>query len=246
MAQTPYPSALLNELHNLFPAFLYDSQQFQTVPQVMSYIDTQMRRYFDVYSNNRNAYLSQTHPTTPIRPIRRQNRYSPPPIRRQRTEHIAQTPSYESENEDDNNTLTPLVTELILGLLRGSQNQATQNTTTHTLNIPGWGGVPVNMNTWMEPIPVPPSAQVLQTNTTVVELASPLTDNCSICQDSMEPGTMIRSINHCGHSFHRNCIDVWFQSNVRCPTCRHDIRIVSTQGQRQPLSQQHLPSSNAL
>jgi len=245
MAQNPYPSSLLNELHNYFPAFLYDSQQFQTVPHVMSYIDTQMRRNFDVYSNNRNAYLAQTYPSTPTRPLHRQDRYSPPPVRRRRTEPIVQTPSYESENEDDINTLTPVVTELILGLLRGSQNQATQNTTTHTLNIPGWGGVPVNMNTWMEPIPIRPSAQVLQTNTSVYVLLSPLTDNCSVCQDSMETGATIRSINHCGHAFHRNCIDVWFQTNVRCPTCRHDVRIVSPQPQPQPQQQQQ-PSSNAL
>jgi hypothetical protein len=29
--------------------------------------------------------------------------------------------------------------------------------------------------------------------------------------------------------FHQTCIDAWFERNVRCPMCRHDIREQTTQ-----------------
>ncbi len=49
-------------------------------------------------------------------------------------------------------------------------------------------------------------------------------DNCSICVESINPNTEVRRINHCRHTFHRACIDTWFDRNVRCPNCRYDIR----------------------
>jgi hypothetical protein len=32
-------------------------------------------------------------------------------------------------------------------------------------------------------------------------------------------------MNVCHHTFHKSCIDTWFQENVHCPVCRHDIRL---------------------
>ena len=61
-------------------------------------------------------------------------------------------------------------------------------------------------------------------NTTMITTASTQNDNCAICQDEIEEGQYMRTINHCRHSFHQECIDTWFQRNVRCPSCRHDIR----------------------
>ena len=37
-------------------------------------------------------------------------------------------------------------------------------------------------------------------------------------------GEQVRTLTHCGHRFHVLCIDNWFQRNVHCPLCRHDIR----------------------
>jgi hypothetical protein len=31
-------------------------------------------------------------------------------------------------------------------------------------------------------------------------------------------------IKQCGHTFNQEAITNWFQSNVRCPVCRYDIR----------------------
>ena len=217
-SQGPYPSALLNEVHTYFPALLYDSDNFNTVPQLMSYVQRQMSRNFDVYSNNRNQYLEQVYPRTPVNQVRRQSTYPPPPAaRRQRINETSPLmTTVEESDEEDIASMTPAIAELIVNLLRSPPT---------TQRIPGWGG---NLHTWLEPIPVRPSAQVLQTNTSVSVLSSNLTDNCSICQDSMETGATVRKINHCSHTFHRTCIDTWFITNVHCPTCRHDVRALQT------------------
>jgi hypothetical protein len=46
--------------------------------------------------------------------------------------------------------------------------------------------------------------------------------NCSICQDSVLSGGVF--LRGCSHVYHRTCIQTWFQSSVRCPVCRRDIR----------------------
>jgi hypothetical protein len=38
----------------------------------------------------------------------------------------------------------------------------------------------------------------------------------------------MRTLTHCNHYFHKNCIDVWFESHVHCPICRYDIRGTNT------------------
>ena len=35
---------------------------------------------------------------------------------------------------------------------------------------------------------------------------------------------MVRQINRCGHIFNTIALNEWFQTSVRCPVCRHDIR----------------------
>ncbi len=63
-------------------------------------------------------------------------------------------------------------------------------------------------------------------------------DNCSICVESINPNTEVRRINHCRHTFHRACIDTWFDRNVRCPNCRFDIRETTTDEPQQHQEQQ--------
>ena len=48
---------------------------------------------------------------------------------------------------------------------------------------------------------------------------------CAVCQDheSQSPNNIWR-ILRCQHSFHKTCVDTWFQRNVHCPVCRIDIR----------------------
>ena len=46
---------------------------------------------------------------------------------------------------------------------------------------------------------------------------------CAVCQDSIVSNNIVRKLNRCGHAFHIDCIDTWFQRSSQCPTCRNDI-----------------------
>jgi len=76
----------------------------------------------------------------------------------------------------------------------------------------------------LEPVIVRPTREQIQSASSIVELSA--TDNqvCAICQEAMNTGIQIRRLTHCRHLFHTRCIDTWFQRNVHCPVCRHDIR----------------------
>ncbi|KAJ4955738.1 hypothetical protein NE237_012521 [Protea cynaroides] len=48
-----------------------------------------------------------------------------------------------------------------------------------------------------------------------------LNDNpCPICLAEYQPKETLRTIPHCQHSFHADCIDEWLRTNVTCPVCR--------------------------
>ena len=47
---------------------------------------------------------------------------------------------------------------------------------------------------------------------------------CPISLEQFEEHSEIRRINVCGHIFKKANIDLWFERNVHCPVCRHDIR----------------------
>ena len=69
--------------------------------------------------------------------------------------------------------------------------------------------------------PTPNEIQIASRIFTVSERQE---DNCAICQDEIIGEQQLRRLTHCSHYFHKVCIDSWFLQNVRCPTCRHDIR----------------------
>ena len=75
----------------------------------------------------------------------------------------------------------------------------------------------------MEPVIVRPTPEEIQNNTSI-EIVDAEDEMCAICQDSMPAGSEARSLDACDHRFHAGCIDTWFMRDVRCPTCRHDIR----------------------
>jgi hypothetical protein len=97
----------------------------------------------------------------------------------------------------------------------------------------GLGALNQDMNAnFMDAVQVAPSAQQVE-RSTQLRGANAQDENaqCSICQDTFTSGQGIRFIRHCGHEFHRGCIDTWFQSNVHCPMCRWDIRDEEEEGE---------------
>jgi len=56
------------------------------------------------------------------------------------------------------------------------------------------------------------------------DIQQPLSDSCPIILERFNPDDMVRQIHSCGHIFSYNAFNQWFNSNVRCPVCRYDIR----------------------
>ena len=83
---------------------------------------------------------------------------------------------------------------------------------------------PNGLEAFLQPVPVRPTNEQIQANTTVGNLASDEEHACAICQDNLQPEQEGRKLNACGHWFHKHCIDTWLEGNVHCPVCRHDIR----------------------
>jgi hypothetical protein len=55
-------------------------------------------------------------------------------------------------------------------------------------------------------------------------IQNPLSDSCPISLERFENNEIVRQIIPCGHIFCEDSFDEWFESNVRCPVCRYDIR----------------------
>jgi len=83
-----------------------------------------------------------------------------------------------------------------------------------------------NLSSLFQDIAVHASQTIIDGASTVITLEEDIEENCSVCQDRLRQGEIVRKLTACNHTFHRSCVDNWLlQSSVRCPTCRHDIRI---------------------
>ncbi|KAK7343957.1 hypothetical protein VNO77_13107 [Canavalia gladiata] len=45
--------------------------------------------------------------------------------------------------------------------------------------------------------------------------------SCSICLADYKDSEWLRLLPDCGHSFHKECIDMWLRLNLSCPMCRN-------------------------
>lgn len=51
---------------------------------------------------------------------------------------------------------------------------------------------------------------------------SPLQE-CAVCLSEFNEGEKVRLLPKCNHSFHLDCIDMWFYSHATCPLCRSSV-----------------------
>lgn len=79
---------------------------------------------------------------------------------------------------------------------------------------------------FLEPVPVFPTEQEIETATSVVAFADLPSEQttCPITMVPFDENTEILKIDHCGHVFSKPAIMRWFRNHVSCPVCRHDIR----------------------
>lgn len=47
--------------------------------------------------------------------------------------------------------------------------------------------------------------------------------SCSICLQSFESGQEVSVVNHCKHTLHSECLQMWVQKSATCPYCRQDL-----------------------
>ena len=80
----------------------------------------------------------------------------------------------------------------------------------------------------MENVIVRPSEEQLRNSTRSIIYSPNNThinnNTCPITLEPFEEQQMLTQIMYCGHVFSQEGISRWFESNVRCPVCRYDIR----------------------
>lgn len=81
---------------------------------------------------------------------------------------------------------------------------------------------PINQ---MEDVQVHPSLRTLRESSSIHIYRDLDTthETCSICRENFEENSIVRRLG-CEHIFHIGCIDTWFETNIRCPLCRLDLR----------------------
>ena len=234
--------SLLDDLDRFFPDVLYNSDRFESVQDLLGYIQGQARvlcpnfearrtlyrQYLDVSGNASQPSGNASQPLG-IEPTTN-----------------APTPSVVDDISGTEIPITPrrnrfsdmsLLNELInIAMPLAPVRQYTTSsrlgnllfTTTASNNLilepDDYGGFINSLFGPMEDVVVSPSTEQIRLATTVSKTEKSMDDNCAICQEEVVTDSEIRTINHCNHAFHKGCIDQWFERSVFCPICRIDIR----------------------
>ena len=83
------------------------------------------------------------------------------------------------------------------------------------------------LQSFMTPIVITPTQVEIENATSLIrfdEIVNPLNNSCPISLEPFIQDEVVTMIKYCGHVFKTNEINHWFESNVRCPVCRYDIR----------------------
>ena len=83
------------------------------------------------------------------------------------------------------------------------------------------------LQSFLDPIAVRPTPYQISNATRNINygvIENPLNLSCPISLETFELDHDVTQIIHCGHIFNEDSLNQWFQSNVRCPVCRYDIR----------------------
>ena len=237
-----YGVQLLDDLHTYFPQILYEPSRFTTVQGLLSYVRTQATR-LNPYEIGLQRYRNQNN-------IQRAP-YSMEENTSQRT--IPRNPSRLSQNirtsirpRQNTQLLDPEMPSLIPSVISSvipsvipeyepeivesyefilpSLVPPSTNPRTDTSILRAILGL-INLGESLDPVIVRATQEHLDTKTILrAAQQSDESENCSICQEHYTEGQAIRCITSCTHKFHKECVDRWFERNVHCPICRHDIR----------------------
>jgi hypothetical protein len=199
---------LLNDLHNYFPEILYGTR-FEN-DGLVRYIREVVSQRFNLFSSAQNTY-SQNH---------------------QQVYRIATASAPINTMYMDEQHISPtnIMSGVLGGLREGINIPVNVNGFVNLLQsmLDSSNVSPItedeNHNlTNLQPVNVRPTMNQIENASSIVELTSSQSI-CAICQEHMLPNQTIRRLNQCRHLFHNSCIMTAFETSVRCPNCRHDIR----------------------
>jgi hypothetical protein len=131
-----------------------------------------------------------------------------------------------------------LLINTISGLINNNSNYDAPNPFRNMYNdffyytLPSVNRLNRQTNAFNENVIVRPTNEHISSATISYEYSTETPENftsCPITMDEFRDGDQVCKIHHCGHTFRRDAIMNWFQTNVRCPVCRYDIREYTTQ-----------------
>ena len=233
-SQNIYSVQLLNDLHTYFPELLYNFRRFQNVQDVLGYIRSVSE--ISPYERGIQQYRMRQRARQGVTPLvtNRYTNISNPIIpgtstvipstssdtfiqSTTATSNLSSIPTRIRLNTDRTNVMDSFLGGL--SIILGSANGGIM-----TMNEQA---VEEQLQSFLsQSVPVYPTAREIENASTTFMTTEQQDDNCAICQDEIETNQSVRRLTFCNHYFHQLCIDTWFQRNVHCPSCRHDIRIV--------------------
>jgi hypothetical protein len=209
--QRVYEVGLLDDLHNYFPAILYEAERFTTVPQLLGYIRQNTLRRFNLFDYGRSQYVPE-NTFVPSDNIPVQSSPIPPVRMHSSTSVFSQLFETELLETSDFRSLFPILRVLLPG-----------------------SGQPLPRTSRFNDVIVSASQDLIDSASSLRTLEADTDTQCSICQDFMLGGEQIRTLRACSHEFHHACIDNWLlRRSVLCPMCRHDIRENATPANQTP------------
>ena len=243
-----YGIGFLDDIHNYFPALLYDTESFLTAQDVLRYVQNRTVQRFNVYDNARAEYrTNRLNAAIQASALRRFN--SPQDIIRAYTNPpniISGQASASAPLAAAPLAAAPVTTGLLqrqgqghthIHILRSSQpiiqgsdfsalfpllRSLEMLTSTYENDPPE---LPILPSRLYEDVVVHATQEVIDQASRVSIISTDLENNCSICQDRLMENDIMRTLIGCGHEFHKQCIDPWLLTrSTICPTCRYDIR----------------------
>ena len=238
----PYGIGLFDDIHNVLPEVLYDSQMFAGQPFV-GLLQRRVETLFEgEYARARATYrlfqmearrresgilLPASVMRSPAEPVRtpRPMPTTPasPPIYANISSIFGGVGGVGSGvgSRSSGETIVENILASIFSGIGSAVGMVSTATTATTATMPA-----TTARVAEDDPETPTVAQIGRS--TILTSVEPTEDVvCSICTDHRPPRapwSSWRIIQHCGHRFHASCIDQWFQHSSRCPMCRYDIR----------------------
>ena len=220
----------LNDLDNILNLNLANNR-YTNQPHVN---DISSNNYVPDRANSPNTPVERDTPHTPEQ---RNSPRSTPAYRRygfgNRHPNIRRYISTRN-NRDISNNVSTIINETInnaSSILEHTDNLITQSTRAIGLRNNSYNpfttplaGLPQE---FLRPVIIRPTQlQIRNATRNIVfsEIINPVNERCPISLEPFTNDMLVTQILYCRHLFTQNNFTEWFNSNVRCPVCRYDIR----------------------